>query len=51
MRALIIDNELPIRRVSRFYKTDDCSLIMTNSDEVPVSQRKKQQLLAVTAKF
>lgn len=36
-----------IRKITRFDKTDGCTLIMENNDEVPVSQRKKEHLLEI----
>lgn len=36
-----------VRKISRFDKTDGGNLIMENKDEVPVSQRKKEQLMSI----
>ena len=40
-----------IRKIIRFDKTDGCNLIMENNDEVPVSQRKKDNLMEMIAQI
>ena len=40
-----------IRKIIRFDKTDGCNLIMENNDEVPVSQRKKENLMEMIAQI